>query len=40
MSFDHWSDQLNGLSECRRVLGDSGVLVLADLFASWLRPTV
>lgn len=40
MSFDHWSDQLLGLSECRRVLGDGGVLVLADLFAWWLRPTV
>jgi ubiquinone/menaquinone biosynthesis C-methylase UbiE len=40
MSFDHWSDQARGLSECERVLQDSGRLVLADLFALWLRPTV
>jgi ubiquinone/menaquinone biosynthesis C-methylase UbiE len=40
MSFDHWSDQSQGLGECKRVLQDGGRLVIADLFAAWLRPTV
>jgi ubiquinone/menaquinone biosynthesis C-methylase UbiE len=39
MSFDHWADQELGLSECARVLRAAGRLVLADLFAAWLRPT-
>jgi ubiquinone/menaquinone biosynthesis C-methylase UbiE len=38
MSFDHWSDQELGLSECARVLRPAGRLVLADLFAPWLLP--
>jgi ubiquinone/menaquinone biosynthesis C-methylase UbiE len=40
MSFDHWTDQSRGLCECKRVLQDGGRLVMADLFAAWLRPTV
>ena len=36
MSFDHWSDQQAGLSECARVLSTGGTLVLADLCAWWL----
>jgi ubiquinone/menaquinone biosynthesis C-methylase UbiE len=39
LSFDHWSGQLAGLAECRRVLRSEGTLVLADLFAAWLWPT-
>jgi ubiquinone/menaquinone biosynthesis C-methylase UbiE len=39
MSFDHWADQELGLSECARVLRPDGRLVLADLFAAWLRAT-
>ncbi len=39
-SFDHWSDQQRGLSECHRVLGDGGRLVLVDQFSSWLAPTL
>ncbi|MBO0685609.1 MAG: class I SAM-dependent methyltransferase, partial [Candidatus Dormibacteraeota bacterium] len=38
-SFDHWADQVRGLEECARVLGEGGRLVLADLFAGWLAPT-
>lgn len=38
-SFDHWADQLRGLEECARTLGDDGRLVLADLFGRWLAPT-
>lgn len=38
-SFDHWADQLRGLEECARTLGDDGRLVLADLFGGWLAPT-
>ena len=39
-SFDHWSDQQRGLSECRRVLSAAGHLVLVDQFSNWLRPTL
>lgn len=39
VSFDHWSDQLAGLVECRRVLDRGGAFVVADLFAAWLSPT-
>jgi len=38
-SFDHWSDQLAGLSECARVLRPGGHLVLVDQFSWWLIPT-
>jgi SAM-dependent methyltransferase len=38
-SFDHWSDQRLGLSECARVLAPGGHLVLTDLFSLWLTPT-
>ena len=39
-SFDHWSDQQAGLSECARVLGPGGHLILADQFSTWLVPTL
>lgn len=39
-SFDHWSDQQAGLSECARVLRAGGRFVLADLFSLWLWPTL
>jgi len=39
MSFDHWADQQAGLNECRRVLRQRGILVLADLCAAWMLPT-
>jgi ubiquinone/menaquinone biosynthesis C-methylase UbiE len=39
-SFDHWSDQRRGLSECHRVLADGGRLVLVDQFSRWLGPTL
>jgi ubiquinone/menaquinone biosynthesis C-methylase UbiE len=39
-SFDHWSDQPAGLSECFRVLGPGGRLVLVDQFSVWLAPTL
>ena len=39
-SFDHWRDQQRGLMECARVLETGGRLVLADLFSSWLVPTL
>jgi SAM-dependent methyltransferase len=39
-SFDHWSDQRAGLSECARVLSPSGHFVLTDLFSLWLTPTI
>jgi ubiquinone/menaquinone biosynthesis C-methylase UbiE len=39
-SFDHWADQRAGLAECRRVLAPGGHLMLADLFSSWLLPTL
>lgn len=38
-SFDHWADQAAGMAECARVLEPGGTLVLADLFAGWLRFT-
>ena len=39
-SFDHWSDQQGGLSECARVLRPGGQLVLVDQFSWWLAPTL
>lgn len=39
-SFDHWSDQLAGLTECARVLRPRGHLVLVDQFSRWLIPTL
>jgi ubiquinone/menaquinone biosynthesis C-methylase UbiE len=39
-SFDHWSDQQAGLSECARVLRRGGQLVLVDQFSRWLAPTL
>jgi ubiquinone/menaquinone biosynthesis C-methylase UbiE len=39
-SFDHWSDQQAGLSECARVLRPGGQLVLVDQFSRWLMPTM
>ena len=35
-SFDHWRDQLRGLTEVARVLHPAGRFVLADLCAGWL----
>ncbi len=40
MSFDHWSDQRLGLTECSRVLKPGGRLVLVDLFNMFLVPTL
>jgi ubiquinone/menaquinone biosynthesis C-methylase UbiE len=39
-SFDHWSDQRLGLTECWRVLKPTGHLVLVDLFNLALLPTL
>jgi SAM-dependent methyltransferase len=39
-SFDHWSDQQQGLAECHRVLDPGGRLVLVDQFSGWLLPTL
>jgi ubiquinone/menaquinone biosynthesis C-methylase UbiE len=39
-SFDHWTDQQAGLTECARVLEPGGRLVLADQFSAWLLPTL
>jgi ubiquinone/menaquinone biosynthesis C-methylase UbiE len=39
-SFDHWTDQWAGLSECARVLRPRGHLVLVDQFSVWLLPTL
>ncbi|MGB9112978.1 MAG: class I SAM-dependent methyltransferase [Acidimicrobiales bacterium] len=39
-SFDHWSDQRLGLTECARVLEPGGRLVLVDLINMLLAPTL
>jgi ubiquinone/menaquinone biosynthesis C-methylase UbiE len=39
-SFDHWADQGAGLTECARVLGPGGTLVLTDFFSVLLTPTL
>ncbi|OBI40239.1 hypothetical protein A5707_09970 [Mycobacterium kyorinense] len=39
-SFDHWSDQQAGLTECFRALRPGGRLVLVDQFSRWLAPTL
>jgi ubiquinone/menaquinone biosynthesis C-methylase UbiE len=39
-SFDHWSDQQAGLTECARVVRPGGHLVLVDQFSWWLIPTL
>ncbi len=39
-SFDHWSDQYAGLSECARVLRAGGHLILVDQFSRFLIPTL
>lgn len=39
-SFDHWSDQRAGLTECARVLRPGGCLLLVDQFSWWLTPTL
>lgn len=39
-SFDHWTEQRRGLSECRRVMTPEGRLVLVDLFCAALVPTL
>jgi ubiquinone/menaquinone biosynthesis C-methylase UbiE len=39
-SFDHWTDQQQGLRQCARVLVTGGTLVVADQFSRWLAPTL
>ncbi len=39
-SFDHWSDQGAGVTECARVLTRGGRLVLVDQFSVLLAPTL
>jgi ubiquinone/menaquinone biosynthesis C-methylase UbiE len=39
-SFDHWADQLAGLTECHRVLAPGGCFVLTDICSTWLLPTL
>jgi SAM-dependent methyltransferase len=39
-SFDHWSDQQAGLTECARIVRPGGHLVLVDQFSWWLIPTL
>jgi ubiquinone/menaquinone biosynthesis C-methylase UbiE len=39
-SFDHWTDQQGGLTECARVLVPGGRLILTDLFPACLWPTL
>lgn len=39
-SFDHWRDQHRGLCECARVLSADRHLVITDLFALGLAPTL
>jgi ubiquinone/menaquinone biosynthesis C-methylase UbiE len=39
-SFDHWTDQAEGLRECARVLSPRGRMVLTDQFSPILWPTL
>jgi ubiquinone/menaquinone biosynthesis C-methylase UbiE len=39
-SFDHWTNQENGIAECVRVLEPGGLFVLADLFSPLLAITL
>ena len=39
-SFDHWSNQAAGLTECARVMRSGGLLVLVDQFSAFLLPTL
>lgn len=39
-SFDHWTDQPTGISECARVLTTEGRLIITDLFSTLLIPTL
>jgi SAM-dependent methyltransferase len=36
LSFDHWTDQRQGMAEAARVLAPNGAFVLIDLCAFWL----
>jgi ubiquinone/menaquinone biosynthesis C-methylase UbiE len=37
LSFDHWADQGKGLAEAARVVAPTGVIVIIDLCARWMR---
>jgi ubiquinone/menaquinone biosynthesis C-methylase UbiE len=39
-SFDHWTDQAEGLRECARVLAMGGRMILTDQFSLLLWPTL